>query len=247
MEKKDINKARQELVVKSNVLIRDTRYELSELEQKFIIYLIAKVAREDTNLQEVKVRLKDYCEIAGIEYNNGNIKHLKHTIKSIADKSWWIPSANGGVDIFRWIWRANVKGQQATIQLDSSLLPYLVELKRDFTKYELINVLLLRGKYSIRLYEIFKSYLWNREWNVSIEELRALINCDKYPRYAEFNRNILKKSIEEINKHTDINVEYEPIRYGRFIEEIEFYITEKQGIEQGLAMLENQQKRLKGR
>lgn len=239
-----VSLARNELVVKSNDLIRSARYSLSELEQKFIVFLISKIDKDDKELKQVSIKLKDYCAIAGIEYSGGSISYLKKNIQNLSDKSYWIKDENGTDILFRWIDTVSIKGETVKIILSDSLKPYLIELKQNFSKYELINVLSLRGKYAVRLYELFKSYLWQGYWRISVTELKEIINCNKYNQFKEFNRSVLKNSIDEINRYTDIEISYKTIKDGRFITEIEFKIKEKEGLQMSIEMILNRNERL---
>lgn len=244
MDKKEINEQRNNLVVKSNDLIRNVRYSLSEQEQKVIIFIISQIGKDDNELNSIKLKLRDYCEIAGIEYYGGSISHLKDTIKNIADKSWWIKDKRDKDNLFRWIDTASLDGETAEIILSQSLKPFLLQLKDNFTKYEMIEVLGLRGKYTIRLYELFRSYLWLGEWKVKVSELKDIIQCNKYKEFKEFNRNVLKYSIDEINQYSGIDVKYITIRNGRKIEEIYFKIEEKMGYQMSIDMIINRNERL---
>lgn len=245
MEKKKIHEERNNLVVKSNELIRNVRYSLTEQEQKIVIFLISQIRKDDTELNSIKLRLKDYCEIAGIEYYGGSISHLKDTIRNISNKSWWISGTESNKeDLLRWIDTASLDGETVEIILSQSLKPFILQLKENFTKYEMIEVLALRGKYTIRLYEIFRSYLWLRKWRVKVDDLRDLIQCDKYKAFKEFNRNILKYSTDEINNYSGLEVSYVTIKKGRYIEEIEFDINEKQGYQMSIDMIMNRNARL---
>lgn len=243
MEKKIIEEHRNSLVVKSNDLIRNVRYSLSEQEQKVVIFMISQIGKDDSDLTAIRIRLRDYCEIAGIEYTGGSINHLKSTIKSISDKSWWITD-NNKPKLFRWIDTAELDGETAEVILSQSLKPFLIQLRENFTKYEMIEVLGLRGKYTIRLYELLRSYLWQGKWKVKVSDLREIIQCDKYRAFKEFNRNILKYSITEINKYSSLEVEYTTIKKGRFIDEIEFKIEEKMGYQMSIEMLMNRNERV---
>lgn len=243
MDKK-LEDSRNKLVVKSNELIRNARYSLSEVEQKFIVFLISKIEKNDKELNQVTINLKEYCNIAGLEYSGGVISYIKNNIQELSNKSWWFDNIDGSSTLFRWIDTVSLNGETIKITLSKSLEPYLIELKQNFSKYELINILALRGKYTIRLYELFKSYSWNGVWRVEVEELRKIINCNKYKEFKEFNRNVLKYSIEEINKHTDLNINYKTIREGKFINEIEFLIKEKEGYQMSIEMIINQNERL---
>lgn len=251
-----VNQKRNEIVIKSNELIRDTRYSLSEKDQKILIYLISQIpypndenVRNEQTLAPITIDIKDYCEVAGIYYSGKNLKDVQDSIKGLADKSWWIPFESLGEsrsELFRWISKASILGgKRIKVQLNKELEPFLINLKEKFTKYELINVLTLHGKYTIRLYEILKSYLWLREWTVDITVLKDMINCKGYEQFKEFKRNVLEKSLKEINDFTDMQVDYEPIRRGRKISEIKFTIDDKQGVQINMDMLERRAHRLK--
>jgi plasmid replication initiation protein len=244
-KKRKLYEDRTELVVKSNDLIRNTRYELTEQEQKLIIFLISKISKDETAIPTIQVRLREYCEVAGIEYSGGAISHIKKNIQEIADKSWWIPIKNQKQKLFRWIDTAEIDGETVEISLSQSLTPYLVELRKDFTKYSLMDVLVLRGKYTIRLYELFRSYLWQGYWIVDVDELRSIINCDSYNAFKEFNRNVLKYSIDEINGYTGLFITYETIKFGRSVKQIKFKISEKMGWQNGVVVSHNISKRIK--
>ena len=233
---------RSELVVKSNELIRNARYSLSEVEQKILIYVMSKVKRDDTELKKVHIDVKDYCEIAGIKAGGGAKAHIKKSIKSLSDKSWWFAMDGKKETLFRWIDTVEINGEQVDITLSSSLAPYLLDLKSDFTKYEQVVVLPLRGRYVIPLFELFKMNQYKGTWKVKISDLREMINCDKYPAFKEFNRNVLKYSIEQINSFTDIFVTYRTEKNGRAIDTIIFKIEEKEGIHMRMDLLMNKVK-----
>ena len=49
----------------------------------------------------------------------------------------------------------------------------------------------------------------------------------KYKEYKIFNRNVLNKAKEELNKKTSLNVDYEPIKKGRRTVGIRFVVSKK--------------------
>lgn len=241
---KRIKEKRNELVVKSNELIRNVRYTLSEQEQKLIIYLISHIDKNDIELKSVTINIREYCKVTGIKSTGGSvINYIKNGVKELADKSWWI---NTDKEIlFRWIDTVSITGENITIKLSESLIPYVLDLKENFTKYQAIEALALKGKYTIRLFEILKSYQWQGKLVIKLDELRELINCvDKYRAYKEFNRNVLKYSINEINSYTDLQVEYTTIKTGKKVDLIVFNIKEKAGHDSFINLFKNQSERL---
>ena len=217
---------------------------------KIIAYVISKIVAEDKELKKVRFKLYDYMEVAGLKKIGGSdYRRLKKSIQDLRDKSWWIKEGNTEV-LFSWFDTAKINKdtKEVELTLSDSLTPYLVQLKSNFSKYELINVLCLKSKYSIRLYEIFKSYLWLGKWEVKVEDLRVLINMnDRYKDFTEFKRNILNPSIKEINKYTDLTIELtDTVKVGRCIDLLKFSIIEKRGVQLTLDLLFEQDKRLNG-
>ena len=240
-----LHKERDALVVKSNILLRDVRYDLTATEQKIIIYLISKILKEEKDFKRVRVELRDYCALANIERSGNAYKKIKDSIERLSDKSWWI-KYDKGERLFRWIDTADLKHDAyVDIVLSESLRPYLMELRENFTKYELINIIVLKSKHSIRLYEIFKSYLWLHSWKVSLEDFREILNItDKYQDYKDLKKRVINPSVKEISKYTDISVTYEPVKKGRTITDLIFSIEEKAGYQMTWDLLLNQEERL---
>lgn len=236
---------RNAYVVKSNILLRDVRYDLTATEQKIIIYLISKIMADDKDFKRVRMEIRDYCALANIERSGDTYKRVKDSIETLSDKSWWI-KYDKGERLFRWIDTADLEHESyVDIVLSESLRPYLLELRENFTKYELINVIVLRSKHSIRLYEIFKSHLWLHKWKVSLEEFKEILSLsDKYDDYRNLRRKVIDPSVKEISKYTDISITYEPIKTGKFVTDLIFSIEEKAGYQMTWDLLLNQEERL---
>ena len=248
MEKRKLRKERTSLVVKHNELLRDTRYELSTTEQKILIYLISKVNKDDKELRKIKFSLSEYCQITGIQKGGEAYSRLRETIRDLSNKSWWIQIDDDHERLFRWIYgepEIDKRGGVIEIELSPTLEPYLIGLQANFTKYELINVLTLRSSNSIRLYELFKSYLWQHHWVVEVEEFRRLLNVEnKYKEFKNLNRQVIKPALEEINTYTDLVVKVDTVREGKITKRLDFTIDEKMGYQITMDWLLAQEQRL---
>ena len=60
-----------------------------------------------------------------------------------------------------------------------------------------------------------------------IDELAEKTGQTKYKEYKIFNRNVLSKARDELNKKTSIHVDYEPVKNGRKTVKIRFFVTKK--------------------
>lgn len=110
---------------------------------------------------------------------------------------------------------------EVTIRFSPEIMPYLINLKKNFTQHALSDLAELNSKYSIILYR-WLSMNYNqyehysnkggrreeqveeyRNPNISMRELREMTDTvQDYPRFTNFESYILKNSLKEINSHT---------------------------------------------
>ena len=219
MTKEELNMTRHNVVVKSNDFIRRSRFDLSVVEQKIILYMVSQIDQENPELKEVDLSLSDFCRVCGINQKD-NLSSLKETVKKLADKSAWIRLENGDETLIRWIEKPTIKHDTSRIKirLDRDLVPYLLDMKENFTSYELIAVLALKSKYSIRLYELLKSFAYQKMCDLSVVSLRKQLCADKrYEKMYDFRRYVLDTAVDEINSFTDLNVSYQTVKDGKNI------------------------------
>ena len=238
--KDDAEKQRNQLVVKSNELIQKSRFSLSALEQKIILYIISKIKPEDTELKEYCFDLREMCRVCGISYSGKNYLNFKDSIKALRDKSFWIETPRKLYTV-SWIERVEIDKYQTTVsvKLDDRLLPYLLNLRECFTSYELNYTLLMKSKYSIRIYELLKSYVGIGFFHIGIVDLKKLLQCESYSEYKEFRRNVIDKALKEINEFTDLEIEYQQIRENRAVSALLFKIKRKDDIDLTIQRVKN--------
>ena len=133
------------------------------------------------------------------------------------------------------------------IKFTDEIMPYLIELKTNFTQYLITDIMELNSKYSIIFYKWFSmnynqydTYKGTGSRNeeqlerlknpyISMPELRRMTNTLKeYSRVDNFEARVLKPAKEEINEHTHFTMTYEKIKKGRSVVGIKFYIDKKQ-------------------
>jgi len=133
-----------------------------------------------------------------------------------------------------------------TIEFNYRIMPYLIELKQNFTQYALSDVMELNSKYSIILYK-WLSMNYNqyehystkggrraeqveayRNPTIKVKEIRLITDTvNEYKETYHFFRYIVENSLKEINEHTHFNVTYEKVKKGRSIDSIVFHIEKK--------------------
>ena len=233
----ELTKKKGYLVVKGNDLIQRNRFELSLMEQKTVAYIcsmIKPIKPIDSGFQsEYEFKIRDYCKICDIDYDNGaNYAYVKETLKKLRDRSMWMTLEDGSETVVGWLDRVttNKKSGLAHIRIDDRLIPYLFDLKQQFTQYQLYNILGMKSAFSVRIYELMKSYSFRHTIIFELNELKELLMVEhvkSYVNYKDFRVKVLEKAQTEINELTDINIEFEPIKTGRKVTSIKFIIEEK--------------------
>jgi plasmid replication initiation protein len=233
-QEKDALESRKNTVVKANALIQKSRFSLSVQQQKIVLFLISQITQFDTDFKLYEFSIKDFCKVCGINYTSGkNYQDVKNAIKEIADKSLWIRLDNGEETLLRWIEKPYISREKGTIKikLDADMKPFLLQLKENFTQYELLWTLRFNGKYTIRLYELIKSIhfaeleTYTREY--TLDDLRQLLDAQGYTTYQTFKTRVLIPAVDEINRYSDKILEYEPLKLGRSVHSIRFTIKTK--------------------
>ena len=232
--REDYEKRRKSLVqvvVKDNRLIQKARFNLTATQQRFLAYVISKIKPTDKELTEYEIRVDDFCYLCGID-KNWFYSEFINLVEDFDNKSFWIENEK---ELYKFRWFDDTTYQKGKgkikVTLSKRLREYLIDLTKTFTSYELYNIMALKSKYAIRLFELFKSYAYRRDIELDIEELKELLCATSYKNFADFKKRVLEPAIQEIREYTELNVSYEPKTKGKKVVEIKFIIEKKELID----------------
>lgn len=219
-------------VIKSNDLVQKNRYELSLQEQKIVAFIctLLKPGSIETKYQ---INIREFCKLCDINYDSGkNYAEIKKTLQKLSNKSMWLEMTDGCESLCRWLSKVRVykNSSIAHIELDPDMIPYLFELKSNFTKYQLIQVINMKSAFSIRMYELMKCNAFKKKLDIKTEELKKKLmveNIKSYNNFKDFRKKVLEISIKEINELTDLKIFYETHKTGNKITNLTFRIQEK--------------------
>ncbi|PRX19640.1 replication initiator protein [Orenia metallireducens] len=217
-----------DLIVKHNKVI-ESKYNMTSTEAKIIAKLTCLIEKNDEDFKEHTFRSRDLLEELGLGENN--YVALKESIRKLITREIEIHQPDKRELITTFLSSCVYDNINSTITLsyDPKLKPYFLQLKNNFTKYYLENILELKSFYSIRIYELLKQYERIKERKITITDLREILDVkDKYKLYADFKRRILLQAQDEINQKTDLEVDFEEIKTGRKVTGIKFIIHKKE-------------------
>jgi len=216
------------IVTKSNALIQ-ANYDLSAHEQKLILTLASLVQPDDTDFKEYVFKVKDFMDLLGVSHK-GHYREASKTTKRLMKKVIEIHEGNI-IKQFAWLCSATYMFGEGmvTLKFAPELKDHLLFLKSFYTTYKLENILGLKSKYAIRLYEILKCNSYKKIFEFDIDKLKKTLgaNASYFKVYADFKKTVLLNPQKEINDKTDIDFEFLEIREWRKIKGIQFTVKPK--------------------
>lgn len=230
----------------ANKFIQHARYKLTPREQKLILYMATLLKPEDSDFETYLVPVS---EIEYILKTDPSKKHgsfyerLDELLDSITDKKISFPTdfTVDGVRLrghINWVAGAVPKyDEQGNLCVEfgfsPQMKPFLLGLKEKFTRFEFLEVARMKSGFSIRIYQMCKSYYYENIRHgrnimaVSLDELKQRLGIsDKYPDFRNFRRKVLDVARSEINEKTRLHIEYDFVKKGRNITAIKIIINE---------------------
>jgi len=215
------------LVVQHNKLIQ-AKYELSLQEKRFVLWLISQISSDDEDFKHYQVPIKELAKSIGLE----SIKYKRMaeitdhlmkriiTIEMIEEKK---------LIQIAWLRYAEYEYGKGVMKVGFApeLMPYLLQLKSNFTAFQLAAILSFSSLYAIRIYELLKQYEKIGSRTFGLPELKTCLGIseNEYLKYNHFKDKVLRIALREINSKTDLHIEIEEIKESRRVAELCFYIT----------------------
>lgn len=230
------NKNNKDLIVKSNEFIQKARYNLSIGEIKIISLLIATIDKEDMDFRTHSFEYKYFTSQVG--YEKKPLEYIKNLLRKLKRQQYEIDYIDDNGDevweLFGFIDSAKItKDKTVELKFNEDMRGYLLELKNNFTVYELTQILEFDSAYTFRMYEIlkvkyeqFKKYKRGQNLLIetTIEDLKKFLGIeDKYKRYFDFKRKVLEVARKELEEKANIHLEYFEIKEGKKVVGLRIY------------------------
>ena len=225
------------IAYKSNALI-EASYKLTLQEQRFLLVCISRLksGEDSPSPDEQKTMTITAAEFHDAFPDMGR-QHAEARLKEAIDRLWdrsVIIKNEEKREEFRWVqYRAQYfKGEaKVDITFSDAIMPYLTQLKGQFTRVVVKNVSSLSSTYSIRIYELLQQFRCTGDRTIAIDDFRTMLAVeDKYQQFKDLNKMIIKPAIAELNEKSDLVVTVETIKKGRTVVALHFRFKEDKQI-----------------
>lgn len=231
----DLNTDSQQYVVQANQLI-EGKQSLKLNSAKIMRILIMQIKPDDDDFKTYRIKIADLAKLLGvtsaalyrdIDSITNDIMTNHVTVKD--------PNENRFIKI-GWVTTCGYDSKTGlAVKMNPLLRPFLLNLKMQYTQYQLENILSMRSIYGLRIFEMLEKenmlkFLPKEGTTIdlTIQEIREACDCeDKYEKISQFRARVLDIAVKEIQRTSVYDISYVPLKNGRSIEAVRFHILPK--------------------
>ncbi len=202
------------------------RVDHSEIERNIIYALLTMLKKDNSGSGTYTVPVSYLEELSQTKIKSGRLKLAAEKLQ----KPIIVHEIEGeeftSIVFFPYV---EYKNRQLTIEIHEKAKPYFFNIIENTTRYYVEEALQIRSKYGKRIYELIMSYKRKGSLTIAIDDLRDMLKTPKsFNVWANFRKDVLDISLSEINRITNLNLKYTPVKKGRRVDELifEFNVVE---------------------
>ena len=200
--------------------INQSVFNLSAMSLDLICVILAQIEKYDTEYKFYKLNISTIEKRINRKLNRDS---FKKSVKELESATLDISSES-----IKWFEIFNFESSNGILEvkLNEKLKPYLLNLKNRFVLAQLDSILNLNGYYSKRFYLLLAQYKKMQKYKYDLIKLHKILSTPNSLQklYSNFKLRVLDFSINEINKNTELNVEYEENKIGKSVNSLNFRI-----------------------
>lgn len=216
------------LVQQSNALI-ETSQKMTIVERRLMYHVLSRINPKQPQ-QEYTLQVEDFANDFPQMGKRTIYDQLKEAVQRLFKRDIQLITDRGTTKTFYLLQEQEYKDGEGFLRMkfSDSTMPLIFKLKEKFTTMILENFKFLDSTYSLKLYELLCQYQ-NQGWRqLSVKDLRFFLGCeDTYPEFKRFKQMVIEPAMKEISEKSNLLVNAEYIRSGRFITEVKFMFCDK--------------------
>lgn len=213
------------LVVQSNELVLAT-YMMTTREKELLLACISQIdSRPDAPSISKQTKFTITTDdMKALFYNSTTAKNVYRDLEQASNRLFerevTIELPNDERLRTRFVSGCHFSPNNGEVKLAfaEDILPYLTQLKANFTKYRLLEISELSSIHSIRLYELIVCWLGQYQYSKTydLDDFKYVMGVgSKYKQFNDLKKFVVEKAINEINENTNYKVTVEYIKKSR--------------------------------
>lgn len=216
------------LEIRQHNALTNARYEYTELQLDLFFFLLSKLRKGDSNAI-YQLKISDLSALTGKEYHYG---YLRKATEGMGSRMFEVMTEKSYKQL--WMFRTveYLTGQGIIeIKLSEDILPYLFDLKSNFTSFELLSALRLTSKHAKRIYQVcsqWKDLGETKKFDLlDLKKMLGLVDAkgkEEYTVVTMFCQKVLDVAVKQINEHTNLSIGYTLEKKGRAFKNVVFTV-----------------------
>lgn len=222
----------KELEVRQANALTNARYEYTETQANIFLVLLSKLRKDSPDdVYQISV-----TELEMLTSKKLNYKQLRNSTEEMMGRVHKVHTYHNGKEVFRQLVlfkRIDYILGTGTIELEFNeyAVPYLFDLKNNFTSFQVHAALNLPSKHAKRIYQICSQWKdLGQTRKVAIIDLKKTLGLaddkgnEEYTILAMFKKKVLDVAVKQINEKTDLHISYQLEKVGRAFQNIFFTV-----------------------
>jgi plasmid replication initiation protein len=218
--------------VRQHNAITNARHDLSSVQLDIYFMLLSLLRSGDDQNTKYEIGVLQIEEITGRRWN---YQQLRDATAGLIGKVFEIEEKDGLLQVAMMSSAKYLKGKgKIQLTISEDLKPYLVDLKNNFTSFQLYCVLSMSSKYAKWMYVQFSRWKDIGYYSYELDDLKVLLNLkdpkgrlpEQYKQWGQFKDNVLEPAVRQINELSDINITFQVEKKGKSVHRINFTISQ---------------------
>jgi len=200
------------LEIRQHNALTNARYEYSELQLDLLFFLVSKLRKEQKTIV-YELNIRELSNLTGKKYNPG---YLHKATADMGSRVFEVLTEKSYEQLWMFQRVKYLLGQGIIeIKLTEDILPFLFDLKDNFTSYELASALRLTSKYAKRIYQLCSQWKDKGETKkYDLPEFKKMLGLldekgnEKIKQIGQLREKVLDLAVKQINEHTELHISY---------------------------------------
>lgn len=206
-------------------------FKSMNIDEKRMLILASPIARTTnaTEKDSIMINAEEFAKECGIKTHSA-YKQLEVASKNLIRRNFSYNNERGKKVLSNWVIDCTYEDGGIAIRFPEIVLLMLKEFDKlnPYTKYKKDIVLKLKKDYSFDLYHLAKKHQAMGQFEMSLDHIKNELGLPpSYDKLCNLKDRVIKPSLDEITKNTDINLTYENVKKGRSVVGFKFIVKEK--------------------
>lgn len=214
--------------IRQHNALTTARYVYTQLQQDLLFFILSNLRKGDNRLF-YQLDISELTKLTGKRYNGA---YLHKATAGMGSRMFEVETDKEYTQLWMFQSVKYLKGKGIIeVKFAEDILPYLFDLKNNFTSYGLAAALRLTSKHAKRIYQLCSQWKDLGETKrYSLQDFKKMLGLmddkgnEKMKQIKELRENVLEPAVKQINEHTELHIGYKLEKVGRSIQKVVFNI-----------------------